>query len=187
MIDLNLLSPDRREALNARILYANIERTMIVLVIVTFLTALLLVAIKTRMLHRLNDIESRQLLSTEYVAVNKEIKQLNASINSIEKLQKRAAPASILIEDIVRRTPPGILISELDFETQTRSMRINGFASTRDSLLSYESNLLDSPFIEKLDSPISNLFLKTDLDFRFQAVLNIDRLRQELEPKNDEH
>jgi len=182
MIDLNLLSPARQAAIKSRIFYSLIERIVLALVLVTLLISLMLLGIKIRLANNLETIRSRQVLSTQYVTVNKQINDLNRSVARIEKLQKEVVPASLFIEDIASRAPEGIHLSNLEFETTTRNVRISGHADTRDTLLRFEGELLESPYLSDLDSPISNLFEKTDLNFSFGALLETDRLKAELEP-----
>jgi len=185
MRSLNLLSPERQKAIYGRIFFSIIERLMITVVILVLAATVVMLGIKIRLTQNLSEIRSRQVLSTEYVSVNDQIKDLNLSINVIERLQKEITPSSVFIADIVDRTPNGVFISFLSFDIPTRAMKLNGFASTRDQLLDYEAALLDSPYIEKLDSPISNLFQKEDLFFEFLAIIDVDRLKSELEPVSD--
>lgn len=182
MIDLNLLSPERQSMIKGRIFFSLIERIMVSLVLTVLLLSLTLLGMKIRLSDILSEVRSRQLLSTEYVTVNKQIADLNRSVARIEKLQKEVIPSSLLIEDLATRAPEGIHISFLEFETVTRAVKITGHADTREALLLYEGALLESPYLTDLDSPISNLFEKTDLKFSFNALLDVERLRSELEP-----
>lgn len=187
MIDLNLLSKSRQSAIRGRIFFSLIERIMVSLVVVSLILTLMLLGMKIRLSDNLSIIRSRQLLSTEYVTVNKEITELNLSVARIEKLQKGVVPASLLVEDIASRAPQGITLSFLNFEVPTLSAKITGHAQTREALLLFEGALLDSPYITKLDSPLSNLFERTNLTFSFNAILDIENLQAELdlEPLSD--
>ena len=57
-----------------------------------------------------------------------------------------------------------------------RSVATCNSASRRGN--SYEEAMRASPFVKSLQSPISNLFQKTDINFQFMIVLNVDAMRK---------
>jgi hypothetical protein len=69
------------------------------------------------------------------------------------------------------------------FETRTQSLRLNGQAANRAALLTFEERMRASPYIKTLESPISNLFDKADINFQFQIVLDVDALKSTIEPE----
>lgn len=182
MIALNLLSPIQKEALRNRVLFAMIERLMIFLTVAVLLLGIFLLMLRIRLTRTLGDVQSRQLLSTEYVSVNGEIRRLNEVITRIERVQREVTPASTLVIDVVGRVPPGVSIGNLAFETRTQSLRLNGQAANREALLTFEERLRASPYVKTLESPISNLFEKADINFTFQAVLDVEALKKTIEP-----
>ena len=182
MIALNLLSPAQKESLRLRVLFAMIERLMIALAAAVLLFAILLQVLRVRLTHAYSNVVSRQLLSTEYVSVNNEIKRLNETIGRIERIQREVVPASNLLIDVAGRVPPEVQIANLTFETRTQSLRMSGQAKTRAALLTFEESLRKSPFIKTLESPISNLFEKQNINFSFQAILEVNALKAILDP-----
>jgi len=186
MIDLNILSPERQASIRGRIFYSLIERIFVILVLLALIGSLILLGMKIRLSDNLSTVRSRQLLATQYVNVNQKINDLNRSIARIETLQMEVVPASLLIEDLTSRIPEGIHISNMNFETATKSVKLSGHADTREQLLMLEGALLESPYLTDLDFPLSNLFQKTDLFFSFSALLDVDRLKAALEPTGPE-
>ena len=182
MITLNLLSPDQKKALRARVTYAMIERLMIATIGTLLVACILLLLIKIQLTQNLGEVQARQILSAEYVTANNAIRQLNTLINRVDTLQKLAVSPSSLLLDIARRTPSGVTVTSLDFDVKSESMRLNGIAATRDDLLAYETAVRESPFVKKLDSPISNLFQKTNIAFQFKIVLNVAALKAAYAP-----
>lgn len=177
MIRLNLLSPAQKAALRTRVLYALIERLMISLVSFALLSGFLLAFVKFQLADNLKEIQSRQILTAEYVTVNDSVRALDQQLGRVEALQKLAISPSTLIHDIAERTPPGVAVTALSFDVAGGKMDLNGVAVTREALLAYESALRQSPFIAQLDSPISNLFRKTDANFQFAIRLNVEALK----------
>ncbi len=176
MINLNLLSPMQKEHLKIRVLYSMIERAMILLTAMILIVTIGLNAVKIKLTEVLSGIAERQILSSEYVSANNDIKNLNAGIARVEKVEKSFVPASIFFEDVIRRAPQGVTLSSASFETVTHSIIVSGFADTRDGLLSFESNLRGSPYVDKLDSQLSNLLQRRDISFTLRAVLATDKL-----------
>jgi len=183
MISLNLLSPEQKKGLRARMIYALIERLCIILVVATLLSTIAVLQIRIQLIKDLHTVQDRQLLTANYVRANKDISQLNEQIARIEKLQKLAISPSALLLDLTERTPPGVTIAGLDFDATSGSMRMSGTAAMREDLLAFEANLKESPFVKKLDSPISNLFEKADISYTFDILLDTDALHAPFEPK----
>lgn len=178
MIGLNLLSPNQKEALRARVIYAMIERLMIAFVSSMLIASIALLLIKIELTKGLGEVQTRQILSAEYVTVNNDIRQLNQQIVRVEALQHMSVSPSELLRDLAARTPKGVRVTGMDFDVKSQSMRLNGTANGRDDLLAYEGAMRSSPFVKSLQSPISNLFQKTDINFQFLIVLNVDAMKQ---------
>lgn len=182
MIGLNLLSPAQKNALHAHVLYAMIERLMVSLVISVLIGTLALLAIRVQLSKNLNEIETRQILSSEYVTVNDDVRALNQQIGRVETLQRLPVSLSALLLEIAERTPKGVSIAGIDVDLSNGQMRLAGIAAKREHLLAYEEALKGSPFVKKLDSPISNLFQKTDVNFQFLISLQIEEMKKKFEP-----
>ncbi len=179
---LNLLSPSQKEALRMRVIYAMLERLMVTLVFFAFLSGVLLILAKIQLSKNLADIESRQILTAEYLTVNDDVKALDQQIARVETLQRMAISPSALVRDIAERTPEGIAIASLGFDVTNSKLDLTGIAAKREDLLAYEGLLRKSPFIKQLDSPISNLLRKTDVNFQFAIQLNVEVMRKAYEP-----
>lgn len=182
MIALNLLSPAQKSALRARVIYAMLERFMIMLVMTVLAGSTLLLLVKIRLTQNLSQVVARQILSTEYVTVNRDIKELNRLIGRVAAVQGQYASPSTLIRDLADRTPAGIMITGFDAELRTQSLKLSGIARERDALLEFVEALKGSPYVGKVESPISNLFQKRDINFQLQVVLDVAALKRALEP-----
>lgn len=182
MIALNLLSPTQKSSLRARIIYAMLERFMIMLVMSSLAASIILLLVKIRLTQNLSQVVARQILSTEYVTVNRDIKELNRLIGRIEAVQRQYVSPSTLIRDLAGRTPGGIMITGFEAELRTQSLRLSGIATERDDLLEFEAALKGSPYVQRVESPISNLFQKRGINFQLQVILGVDALKKALEP-----
>jgi len=140
--------------------------------------SIVLLLIKIELTKNLSQVQTRQILSAEYVTVNNDIRQLNQQIGRVEALQRLAVSPSELLRDIATRTPSGVQVTGLDFDVKSQSMRLNGTAAGRDDLLAYEQTMRGSAFVKELQSPISNLFQKENISFQFLIVLNVDAMKK---------
>lgn len=183
MITLNLLSPHHKSALRARIIYAMIERLMIIFVVATLTVTISLLVIKGALTRNLSSALSRQILSTEYASTNSETKRLNLAIGRIELLQQAVMPISALNEDIIGRTIAGVALSRIDYDVKSSTLRLDGDSDTRDHLLAYEEALRASPYVKSVESPISNLFQKADIHFSIQVQVDAAAVKKALEPQ----
>ena len=95
MISLNLLAPAQKEALLARVRHAVLERLMISLIAMTLASGALTYLVKIQMKKNLADVLSRQLLSSQYAAINERTRQQNDAIVRIEALQRGDRPPRI--------------------------------------------------------------------------------------------
>lgn len=182
MITLNLLSPAQKEALRGRVIFAMIERLMILILTATLAGSALLLLIKMELINGLGGVQVRQVLTTDYAKANNDIHALNQQASRIEALQKLALSPSSMMRDLAARTPPGVSVTGFDFDVKTSSMRLNGVAARREDLLAFETSMKASPYVANLESPISNLFQKTDISFHFDVTLNVDALHAPFEP-----
>lgn len=182
MIALNLLSPEQKSALRSRIVYSMIERLMTAAVVAVAVSAVLLQVVRMGLERALAQVQARQLLSSQYVSVNDDVRKLNSSLGRIETLQKMAVSPSSLLQEVARLTPEGVAVTGLDVDVRAGTLRLLGIAARREDLLAYEAALRSSPFVTALDSPISNLFLKADISFELRITLNAETLKRAYEP-----
>ncbi len=183
MISLNLLAPAQKEALLARVRHAVLERLMISLIAMTLASGALTYLVKIQMKKNLADVLSRQLLSSQYAAINERTRQQNDAIVRIEALEKMAYPVSTVVEALAAGAPNGIIVTSFNLNAKTGALQIGGSAVDRKALLAYEGIFRGSPYVKSFDSPISNLFQKTDISFRFEAVVDGNAVRATLQPQ----
>jgi Tfp pilus assembly protein PilN len=177
MITLNLLPPALKSSLRAHAIYAALEQIMVIACSLLLLSSLALLLIRIRLISVLDDVQSRQILSAEYTTTNKDVVRLNTRIGRIEALQNLQISSTALLFDIARRTTPAVGITSLEFDIASASLHINGRADQRDALLAFEQSLKESPYVKSVESPISNLFKKNDINFQLKIVLNTAALK----------
>lgn len=181
MNTLNLLSPAQKAALISRVRYALLERFMVTLVLSTLVATGVTVSVKAQLASNLEDVVARQMLSAQYASLNEQVRALNDALVRVDAIQKLAYPLSDVVEAIGAGAPPGISVSSIDFDTRTGMLAMTGIASDRAALLGYEEALRALPFVASFESPISNLFQKENVSFKFSATVDRDKVRETLE------
>ena len=150
---------------------------MVIACSLLLLSSLALLLIRIRLIDVLDDVQGRQILSAEYTTTNKDVTRLNTRISRIDALQNLQISPTALLFDFARSSTPAIVITSLEFDIATESLRINGKAEERDALIAFEQALKDSPYVKSVESPISNLFKKTDISFQLRILLNVAALK----------
>ncbi|KKT62299.1 MAG: hypothetical protein UX24_C0014G0007 [Candidatus Giovannonibacteria bacterium GW2011_GWB1_45_9b] len=96
------------------------------------------------------------------------IKKTNSRLSVIESLaNNRSVPEDL--KKIIDLIPPGVSVNGISFARQNVSeqgrVSLSGKANTREDLASFIGILNDSDIFSKVDSPVSNILKKNNIDF----------------------
>ncbi|MCX6763310.1 MAG: hypothetical protein NTZ97_01060 [Candidatus Moranbacteria bacterium] len=167
MINLNLIPPDKKQAIQKTFQLRNVWRWEIELSGI-FLTCLfILISIS----HILNlNVKNTILDVSGKNGVDKlkklemEIKNANASITETEKIQKGQLNWSKLLLLINRDVNANINLGGI--ATKEYTVTVSGQASTRDDLVAFKERLDKEDCLAEVNLPLSNLVAKENLDFQ---------------------
>lgn len=106
---------------------------------------------------------------------DREVRELNARIKAIEEIQKEKTYWSEVFVSFTQCIPPGIQMTEIRLDKVAKSVFIRGKAKTREDLIGFQKNLEAFPVISDIKAPLSNLLFPTDVDFRFEGKLNLEK------------
>lgn len=173
MIYLNLLSEQKKEELQKKILLEFTTTILELLFSITVLAAIILLASKIILQNSFNEaIAQSTLITASYGAINQEIRKLNTEIEQIDHLERDRVLWTDFLTHFAESTPSEITIKSLSLNAQDKNILISGKATTRMGLLAFIKNLEASGLYTKIESPISNIFERTDINFTLNAVLN---------------
>lgn len=180
MITLNLLSPEEKkiilaEQTNRRIIFWGVNLVTALLIFIILLSFIYVsISIKSKIAETdfknaqaKFKIEGLQNLQTE-------IKQMNAQIKNLDKIQTEHKYYSQALEKIIDIIPVNALIKKISINQN--QVTVEGFSPSRETVLLIRQNLEKSPLFEKIESPIANLLKPTDIDFRFSFTLKKESL-----------
>jgi len=182
MIGLNLLSKQKKEKLKEyKVLNTFKLVSYIILVFIILLLAFLYASsyyISNQIENISTNIEKTQSASPDSeISYSKTIKEINEKINSINNIQSEYVLFSNYLMDFTKLVPSSIKINNLSINQETNVIQLDGYAPIRQNFLQFETNLKNSSIIEKLESPISNLIKKEDINFTLSGQMILDEYK----------
>ena len=114
---------------------------------------------------------SANLINREYYSYNQDAKNINTLIKNVSVASKNFSPLNPRLHDTINSLPPDIKLSSLQLDTQAQTLTLTGTAVSRAALLHYQEILNTIPWITQVETPISQLFQKEDIQFEFNAKL----------------
>lgn len=172
VISLNLLSKGRKTDLSKRVMFVVLKNALAVVVILVTASAAALLASKLALTNAFNELISQSALVTrEYSGINADIRKLNEQLQYLYAIQEKAVPTGPVVAHLFTTAPEGITFSSITIDTRNKLVTIRGRAATRDILVSFRTSLEDSPWLEAVRSPLSNIVVKNNIPFEFAAAL----------------
>ena len=102
----------------------------------------------------------------------KDVTEFNRKLSLLKPVVVSGPEASILIASLIARRPPLVHVSSFSYlHDQKNTAELFGDAPTRATLLSFVDILRANPFVEKVDSPISNIIPGSKIPFHFSLVI----------------
>ncbi|MBU1255743.1 PilN domain-containing protein [Patescibacteria group bacterium] len=173
MIKLNLLPPREKEKLeldklNNLIFFLAVRIAIFLLIftlllIVTYYSLFILLKEQERLIEiNENDIRIQQL-----VKIEEKIKNVNQHLDKIHLKQKESVVWTPILEELAKITPLGVYLSNFSYKLSINKINLSGWAESRDKLIRFKDSLEESVLFNNLESPLSNLIKKNDIDFNF--------------------
>ncbi|MFA4880763.1 MAG: PilN domain-containing protein [Candidatus Doudnabacteria bacterium] len=182
MITINLLPPQNIKDLKLTRLHSFLFRRVLALSIFGILVLALLLGADFLLRHNLKilegDLERKKSASAAsgFSALEGKIDQFNNNLEKIAALQSQHIRFSPFLVELTRLTPPEVRIIRLQVQKDGGGVEIQGVAKTRDSLLRFQKNLAESAFFKDIESPLSNLESREDVDFQLKFKIKEEYL-----------
>ncbi|MBI4779235.1 PilN domain-containing protein [Candidatus Falkowbacteria bacterium] len=177
MLTLNLISEELKKEIKLRHLYLFIKKINLTLIILTIIIAIILLAAKTILQIKFNDIVDQTTLVTKNnQGYNNKVKDINSKIDFVEKIQGDFIPWSNLLKTIADITPEDISLYYLKINFDEQTIKIKGKAGLRDSLLDFKQKMENISILKDIDFPIKNILEKENINFEIDAKINLTSL-----------
>lgn len=109
--------------------------------------------------------------SYKYTGANSQIQELNSRIIDTERMFTEYIPYSRESIAFFNAIPPGITLTNVVLDFRQTSIPITGVADSRDALIALEDSLLNLPYVEAAEIPLSLLLSEEEVNFSLKIDL----------------
>jgi len=177
MITLNLLDNKRKKHYLFRRVLLTIQKSIELLFFMALLIGIIFSTSQYYLQKTLEEVTEQSVLINKKIGgFNEETAQLNQLIKNVKNIQEEYIPWSPVLIKTTQAIPENIKINSLKISKQESQLNLQGIAKNRETLLKLRNNLENLYFVEKIDSPLSNLLKKEDVNFNLIVYLNTDKL-----------
>ncbi|MBI5734159.1 MAG: hypothetical protein HY973_04440 [Candidatus Kerfeldbacteria bacterium] len=180
-ISLNLLPAERKKAIDTILSYKYLRIITFLLLSFTFVASSLVVAARLLLQDNLNELLSSSMaINQKNTSLDKEISQLNNELKNISTIQNDFTKWSTILGNIISIIPNNIEVKYLNIEKTNGRFNLNGRARERADYLKLKDNLGKFPYLEKLETPLTNLLVRQNVDFQFSGQINLSPAKPKL-------
>ena len=170
MIHLNILPTSLKKENRLKIIFFSLKKFLYVIIILICLYATLLLILRFILeLHYIKTVNENAQLSKTTETYTRHVKEINKEIVNIDSIQKNFTRWSQFIVYLSNNANSNIRFEELTINKAKNTLTIQGFAPTRNDLLSFKETLEKSTFLSEINFPIRNLLEKENIDFEITA------------------
>lgn len=183
-ITLNLLPPQKKEALRQGFVLAYVQTMVFLFCLIAVLIAAGLVPVRL-MLGADHEALLRQTApeSDEFTVSVAEIRDINAFLKRVDGLQTGFVPWSSALGGITELAPAGVRLESLQLMSPNLVV-VSGTAATRADLLAFQQKLSAAPFLSKVDSPLSNILQRQNVRFEIETTYALPEAAGAPAPEN---
>lgn len=169
---LNLLSPDKCKNLKRMMCFQFIKTTLEIVLIFLSFSGMILMGGQLLLEDYFNKIIAQVVASSNrYYSTNKEIREINATLEKISKIQNEFIPWTITMKNIVDVMPEKTTLNSLVIDSANKKIALGGLAATREDFLNFKDSLNKLGVFQLMDIPPAQLTEKTDVMFSFSLNL----------------
>jgi len=169
MIELNLLPRAIKKQIIKKTRYVAMVNNALILTAIFLIASALMLASQKYIAHELKMISENNGQMTQPGGIG----EINNLMSEASAVQKDFVKWSGILNNFLALLPAGNTIQSINLDRAQGTMTMNGWAKTRDDFLQLKANLENSPMLSEIESPISNLLHRADVDFTMRAKLNL--------------
>lgn len=177
MLNLNLLPPAEKliVAYELRTRAVAAVSASIVSVLVIALTLLLptffFLSFQKGDVVRLLELDTEIQIRTGIADQIEAVRQANRAAQAVVQHEMKRPELSLLFVSVLRAVPAGVTLDAIEYRRESPELTIEGFAPSRERLLSFLERLEANPRFERVSSPVANLVRGEDISFSITATL----------------
>ena len=169
MIELNLLPRAIKKQITKKTQYVAMVNNALILTAIFLIVSGLMLASQKYMAYEVNMVNK----NNEQMTQPSGIEEINNLMSEASTVQKDFVKWSKILNNFLALLPAGNTIQSINLDRGQAIMTMSGRAKTRNDFLQLKANLENSQILSGIESPISNLLHRTDVDFTIQAKLNL--------------
>ncbi|KKP59539.1 MAG: hypothetical protein UR53_C0001G0039 [Candidatus Magasanikbacteria bacterium GW2011_GWC2_34_16] len=171
-VTLNLIPPDKKNHLKNLVRFIFIREILEIIIFISAMLAISLLWSWMVLQDQFNNLaNSAILVNRDYSKYNTEIRTINSAVKNISQSSQGYFPVSPKIADIIDTLPNDIKINSIEINRTQNKITIAGTALTREAFLNYQAVCQSIPWLEKVETPTSQLFQKENISFEIKANL----------------
>ncbi len=115
--------------------------------------------------------QSAASINREYFTYNQDVKNINNLTKDINFSNQNFIPITPKLTELINSLPNDIKINSLQIDRSAQTIIISGMALTRSALLLYQETVNKVSWIDQIETPVSQLFQKENINFEFKGKL----------------
>lgn len=170
-LSLNLLPPDRKQALRTGYVFAYAQTMLVLFLALTIIATATIFSVRHLVASTYEDLAGRSTdTSGEFKELSADIKEINAYLTRAEMFDRRAIAWSGIVKKITDLAPAGTKISRIRIAADGKII-LTGVATTRTDVLTYDEKLRSNGSFTDVKSPLSNILQQREVIFDFELQL----------------
>lgn len=171
-INLNLLPPIKKSRLEYVLNFLMTKDILEVIIIVFATLAITLIWSWMVLENQYSDlVSSAVLVNRGSYSYNQDIKAVNDTVKQIINISQEYYVISPKLIELISILPPDIKINSVQIDRINKNLTLSGTAKTREGLLNFQSKLQSIPWLNRIETPASQLFQKENINFQFTSGL----------------
>jgi len=186
MIILNFISPTQREENRFQKNYSLVKEIIVIFVISLVVIVGFLQLTQIILNNKLDNVTAdtktlkQQTEEEKSVDLGKTVKEFNKLLKNIDGIQAEYTFWSEILIKTASFVPSGVRLSSFTINRVNSNFKITGRANFRDDLLNLKRNLEESDHFIEIQSPISNILLRENINFELSGKIIFDLDTQEI-------
>lgn len=169
-IYLNLLSPEKKQALKTAFAMSFVQSlTLYVAVVIIFIAGTLL-SLQFILQGVVTEIREYSTASfEEYESMTRQMREINDFIRRTDRIHNRYIDWSAVLDTLSHTAPEGVRFEAISVAADN-TIRVEGTAALRDDVLLMKQRLEELPQFTQVSSPLSNILQRENLKFEFKML-----------------
>ena len=176
MITLNLISAEVKKTHTKMHMHSVIRNNLMLIFISTTLISIMILFGRIYLEEKFISVIDNTTQTTERIEspINFEVNLSNEMLKSVKKIQDEYIPWQSLLVVLSQITPEQVIIRQIQITQERGALNLLGTAEDREAFLLFKERIEENPLFIAVESPISNILNKTDINFTLGITLDTD-------------